>query len=708
MHPFDYYVFQYDNEITIPEKFQYKDAVKILQLNEVQMPDAPFENYGALAGLYYIWKKETSPYIAFNISMRMINPCKQELEELMAGKIDVLLLEPANLKHTLQENYRREHYGYDYEIMLEVLGKYEPLYYKFAKEQILNQHKFLPFAGIMKKEIFRKFCSWLFRLLKNSSNYISVKTSKYQNQYLEHLSAALFLIYFKYNEQKLKLKCISSGISVSPRLLYDKKAVIEEGELFERVQEMVARGALEEAEYYVTQSKEPCAGELKELFKKYHAQRHYYKQTLFEKSTDLNKLLEDEKSLIIKAPLHKKKRALIFRWSSITHFEAVMAFENLGFECHSVAIKYTDRVYDEKFLKDMNKHLDENTYDVVYSINYFAMISEACYVHGIPYVAWCYDSPTFVGDIHYLRYPTTHVFFFDSLEAERYQGMGVQNAHYMPLAVNVERFDKIVCTPEEVQKYQAEISFVGSLYDSNLAEAFQYLDDYKKAYLNALVENQSGQYSYELFSSVITSDFIKWFSQKEFEKVLNAIWDKMDSTSVKQKSAGMTAGRLKSSLSRFVTNRERLLLISMLANHWHFKLYSTSGHEVLKNVIECGTVEYYQEMPKVFKNSRINLNVTLHTILSGIPLRCLDIMGCHGLLLTNYQRDFEEHFKDHENLLFYHCMEEAYDKAKYYLEHETERQRIEDNGYETVKKYYNYPVLLRKVLSLADLEYLFD
>lgn len=708
MKPFDYYFFQYDKEIIIPEKLQLQERIKILQLNDVQMPEAPFKYYGALSGLFYIWKNVTAPYIAFNISNHMITPCKQDIDELLVGKVHVLLLQPMNLNYTLQEKYRREFYSYDYEIMLKVLQKYEPIYYQFAKEQILTKSIFLPFAGVFKKEIFCEFCGWLFRLLKNCDNYICDKASAYQNQYLEHLSFILFLVYFKYNERKLRLKYISSGITMQPRVLFDKKTVIKEGELFERVQEMMDCGALEEAEYHVTQSKESCAKKLKDIFHKYHAQRHYYKQTLFEKSTDLKSLLDNQQNYIADVPLHKKKKALIFRWRDITHFEAVLAFEKLGFECESVEIKYTDRVYDEKFLKDMNSYLDKHSYDIVYSVNYFAMISEACYVHDIPYVAWCYDSPTFVGDLHYLRYPTTHIFFFDSLEAERYQEMGIKNAYYMPLAVNVERFDKMVCTAEEVKKYQAEISFVGSLYDSNFAEAFQYLDDYKKAYLNALVENQFGQYNYQLFSSVITPDFMKWFSQKEFNQMLNSIWNKTDSTSVNTQTDETTAVRLKGSLSRLVTNRERLLLISMLANHWNFKLYSTSGHEVLKNVKECGTVEYYQEMPKVFKNSRINLNVTVHTILAGMPLRCLDIMGCHGLLLTNYQRDFEEHFKDHENLLFYHCIEEAYDKAKYYLEHESKRQRIEDNGYETVKKYYNYPVLLRKVLSLSDLDYLLD
>jgi spore maturation protein CgeB len=109
-------------------------------------------------------------------------------------------------------------------------------------------------------------------------------------------------------------------------------------------------------------------------------------------------------------------------------------------------------------------------------------------------------------------------------------------------------------------------------------------------------------------------------------------------------------------------------------------------------------------MPKVFKCSKINLNVTMRDIINGVPLRCIDIMACGGCLLTNYQKDFDEHFKDGENILFYNDAGEALEKADYYLAHDTEREKISQSGYETVKKYYNFPVKIREMLELAGLD----
>lgn len=53
-----------------------------------------------------------------------------------------------------------------------------------------------------------------------------------------------------------------------------------------------------------------------------------------------------------------------------------------------------------------------------------------------------------------------------------------------------------------------------------------------------------------------------------------------------------------------------------------------------------GAVDYYEVMPHVFKQSKINLNITLRSIQSGMPLRAWDIMGAGGFLLSNYQADF--------------------------------------------------------------------
>lgn len=656
-----------------------------------------FANYGTVSGLYWLWKNTDSPYIGFSLANTVLDITGEELEDFIQSSSDIYILKPQACNCPLQENYRSLYYGYDFRMLLSILKKYNPAYYTYAKEKWLAENYFFDPTCIIKKELLHRFCTWLFPILEYCHKHIPQKHSKHQNRFLEHLSYYLFMLYIKYHEDKLTVKHAEKTIALEPTSLVPAPSLTFDS-LTEYIQYLLNEGNVEAAIKHLNENKElDEAQSLFPIFEQYERERRYYKTTLFEKTHCLNKLLNESQQI----PKSKKRTptVLIFEWNSITHKESITAFEALGFECHTYKTPYNSWTYDEDFLDQVNRHLDLNSFDMVFSVNYFAMVAEACYTHETPYVAWCYDSPTYIGDLRYLKYPTNHVFLFDSMETDEYISRGCTNVHYMPLAVNVERLDNIVCTPEDIAKYQASISFVGALYDTKLTQAVNYLTDYQKAYLNALVDNQLNLYGYDLFANILSNNFMEWLSQPDFNKAVQSEWEKN-----KLSSDTPSTGSLSILLNKMVTNRERLLLITMLSKHWDFKLYSTGTNEVFNNVIQCGTVEYYQEMPKVFRNSRINLNVTFRSIRTGIPQRCLDIMGSHGLLLTNYQKDFEEHFKDQENLLIYHSIEEAYDKVKFYLDHETERKRIEDNGYETVRKHFNYPEVLKKILHISNLD----
>lgn len=106
-------------------------------------------------------------------------------------------------------------------------------------------------------------------------------------------------------------------------------------------------------------------------------------------------------------------------------------------------------------------------------------------------------------------------------------------------------------------------------------------------------------------------------------------------------------------------------------------------------------------MPVVFHYSKINLNITAKSIRSGLPLRIFDILGCGGFCLTNYQPELSDYFTIGSDLECYTDEKDLLDKVSYYLAHEDERARIARNGFETIKKYHNYPERLLQMLSLA-------
>ena len=153
-------------------------------------------------------------------------------------------------------------------------------------------------------------------------------------------------------------------------------------------------------------------------------------------------------------------------------------------------------------------------------------------------------------------------------------------------------------------------------------------------------------------------------------------------------------------LAREITRRERILLISALSKRHPFKLFSSQEETILKHVEYCGTVSSHYAMPKVFKASKINLNITYKQITVGMPLRVLDIMGAGGFLLSNYQEELLENFRPGVDCVIYESIEDAVAKAEYYLEHEEERQEIAHNGHEAVKR-FSYENQLDKMFRIV-------
>ena len=120
---------------------------------------------------------------------------------------------------------------------------------------------------------------------------------------------------------------------------------------------------------------------------------------------------------------------------------------------------------------------------------------------------------------------------------------------------------------------------------------------------------------------------------------------------------------------------------------------------MLPHVKNRGIADSERVMPKIFKCSKIHLNITLRSIKSGVPQRALDIMGCGGFLMANYQPELAEYFIPGEDLVLYDSVDDLIQKIDYYLSHEEERLQIAKNGYEKVKRYHTYDTRLTEILN---------
>lgn len=350
-----------------------------------------------------------------------------------------------------------------------------------------------------------------------------------------------------------------------------------------------------------------------------------------------------------------------------------------------------DNVYNDiYFEKRMKEFLEQDKYDAVFSVNYWPVLSDICYSYSIPYLSWSYDSPIQIENIEEtLGYSTNYVFFFDRTECEKYWKKGYTNIYHLPLAVNTKRLDQINITERDRKKYSTQISMVGQLYKTGVSTYMMPLKDYENGYLSGIIEAQIRLYGSYILDEVVTENLI----------------DRMNSiyTAMGAKSPLLKRKNFIIELAKHITNLERSLILDVLSSEYQVDLYGLSKSENLKKVKCRGSAGYFDEMPKVFKLSDINLNISLKCIQSGIPLRALDIIGCCGFLISNYQPELAEYFIDGEEVVIYTDMEDAVAKCQYYIEHEKERKKIAQKGYEKVKELFNYEDRLLFMLQNAGL-----
>ena len=114
-----------------------------------------------------------------------------------------------------------------------------------------------------------------------------------------------------------------------------------------------------------------------------------------------------------------------------------------------------------------------------------------------------------------------------------------------------------------------------------------------------------------------------------------------------------------------------------------------------------GPVSYFDEMPLVFKLSKINLNITLRSIQHAIPLRVYDILGAGGFLLSNYQVDLARHFVADEEFVYYEDRKDLLNKIDYYLKHDDERIAIAKNAHDRVASEHTFDVRVGQIIDIV-------
>lgn len=360
-------------------------------------------------------------------------------------------------------------------------------------------------------------------------------------------------------------------------------------------------------------------------------------------------------------------------------------------QCRYILYRLTDIYQDDFFTFRINRYLDETSYDAVFSINYYPVLAEICHKRGVKYIAWSYDSPLVIPGIEEtLLYPTTYFFVFDRIDYENYRRKGFQNVYHLPLGIHVSRLASLCTEPSDQERFGCDVSLLGQIYESSLPQLLLPLSDYLQGYIHAVVNAQLCVYGTYFADALLTDSLLAQ---------INDAYSRIGQTNISLEKHGLS-----SAIAKQITHMERITLLDTLGGLCKTDYYAHRKEAAITHASFRGSVNYYTEMYKVFQCSKINLNPTLRSIQSGIPLRALDILGCGGFLLSNYQPELAEYFTHESDLALYTSLEDAVDQAMYYLSHDDVREKIARKGRQTAFTYFSYERQLSTLFSVCGLD----
>lgn len=374
---------------------------------------------------------------------------------------------------------------------------------------------------------------------------------------------------------------------------------------------------------------------------------------------------------------------LFYRYGSICEPDILQVFKDFGLTIIEENTEMTQKsIPPSTRIQLLAEKLLTKPIQFVFSINFFPHVSDVCEKLHIPYVCWSVDCPVLELFSQSIHNHWNRIFLFDYTQYERFHKENPDCIFYLPLATNPERWDNVITdmTEEDKQKYSSDISFVGSLYTEKSPLSTLQLPAYMQGLISGITQAQTKIFGYNFLEEMVTDDMISALKAADPSYLsIPKPFEDIDRYVAAHYYLGMA-----------VAETERLQTLNALAEDFNITLYTRSDTSRLMNVTCRGGVSTLTEMPKVFNRSKINLNITMKPIQTGLSLRIWDILGCGGFLLTNYQAEIPEYFEIGKDLDCYESLADLREKAAYYLTHDDIRMEIAENGCQKIKQFHTY------------------
>ncbi len=386
-------------------------------------------------------------------------------------------------------------------------------------------------------------------------------------------------------------------------------------------------------------------------------------------------------------------RILFCQWGTFNEPVIEKTLRDLGHFVRTAKIEDVQGGSTYETIAVLAKEAGEYHADILFSVDYFQILAMAAAKQKILYYSWLFHLPQWSLFSSQAQLPSNRIITFDIEQMGELKQHNVNSVQYLSLPADKELLNMAMAdaTPELMQKCTADVSFVGTLYESanntfnKISETAKKSDTYQQ--IIRLIKNKRFSYGKDVLYRGVTDEMVDFLVKETEPDDEHYYFAKKEEIVIQ------------SVLARKITVEERKMMARILARNFDFKLFTISNTDRFPEINNCGPVDFAKQAPLVFHNSKVNVYVTPRAIRSGIPLRVLEIMACQGFVLVNYQEEIAREFEDGKELVMYRNLDELVEKTEYYLNHEEERRAIARAGYEKVIREYNYAEKLRKIFE---------
>ena len=386
-------------------------------------------------------------------------------------------------------------------------------------------------------------------------------------------------------------------------------------------------------------------------------------------------------------------KILLLDWKAFGNEEIYNAFTSLGHEVIRFPFPSEEPRHNPVFEAALEKEIEKQHPDFIFSFNYFPVVSIVCKKAGVKYASWIYDSPYVLMYAYQIIFDCNYVFVFDKELYLEFHRNNINTVYYLPLAADAKKLSQmtdIMSFKKSASANKADIAFVGQLYTEKhqFFQRMEGISDYTRGYLEGIMAAQKQVFGFNFVKDMLSADILE-----DMHKYLP-----LDTNPEGVETREYLYSQYV--INRQLTAIERTELLSAIGEHHSFDLYTVDPTLKLHGCINHGKVDPIDTAPYVYKCAKINLNISLRSITSGIPLRCFDILGSEGFLISNYQADFDDCYIANEDYVYYDSKDDLLAKIDYYLNHEDERREIAHNGFVRTLENHTFEHRALEIISI--------